>query len=53
MDDPELYKAETSLRNEESSVTTEDAANNNNSDGLPVQIKQNTQGSTWPRYESF
>lgn len=53
MDDPELYKPETSLRNEESSVTTEDAANNNNNDGVPVQIKQNTQRSTWPRYEWF
>lgn len=53
MDDPELYKPETSLRNEESSITTEDAANNNNSDGVPVQIKQNTQRSTWLRYEWF
>lgn len=53
MDDPELYKPETSLRNEESSITTEDAANNNNSDEVPVQIKQNTQRSTWPRYEWF
>lgn len=53
MDDPELYKPETSLTNEESSVTTEDAANNNNSDGAPVQIEQNTQRSTWPRYEWF
>ena len=53
MDDPELYKPETSLTNEESSVTTEDAANNNNSDGTPVQIEQNTQRSTWPRYEWF